>query len=103
MPEIHINLAGATHSIVIEQGLLARLGEIVRKTVSAQRVFLAVDANIKGTHGRVAVESLQQSGIQYCVHELTAREDRKTLETAREMYDAMLRAKLDRSSAVLAM
>lgn len=103
MPQITVNLAEHSYSIEIECGLLSRLGERVRKIGSAARVLLAVDSNIANTHGLAASQSLQHAGLDVHQHRLVADEKHKSLETVRQLYEAMLRARLERNSAVIAL
>ncbi len=90
------------YDIVIESHVLARLGGMVRSAVAADRAILVTDANVASTHGRIARQSMEAAGLTVATVELIAKERRKTLETARDVYAAMLDARLDRSSPVVA-
>lgn len=103
MPTIDVNHSSGRYSIVIESGLLARLGEMVRSTCNTRRTMLAMDANIAASHGEVVVKSLHDAGFEVCSHHLVADESNKSLDAVRAMYDAMLHARLERSSCVIAL
>ena len=103
MRTIEVNLPDRPYRISIEAGLLDRLGELVRRVVPADRAMLVVDANIGATHGAKALASLKNAGYDLLVHELVATESAKTLKTVRGMYDAMLGARLERGSPVIAL
>ncbi len=102
MPTIDVNLPGRPYQILIEPGLMSRLGGIVKRVVGHQMATLAVDARIAATHGVAARESLEAAGYAVGVVEITAEESRKTLAAVSRMYDAMLTARVERCSPVVA-
>ncbi|MHC4801101.1 MAG: 3-dehydroquinate synthase [Planctomycetota bacterium] len=106
---VHVDVAGASHDITIEPGLLARVGTLVADVAASPAALLAVDEKIAGDHGAAALGSLREAGYTATVAPLTARESAKTLDTVRSLYDVMLsagghgRGGLDRSSPVVAL
>jgi 3-dehydroquinate synthase len=100
---VHVGLAGAPHDITIEPGLLERLGALVADVAASPKAVLAVDARVALDHGQVAVGSLTEAGYSMGIVRLVAEESQKSLDAVRAAYDAMLRAKLDRSSPVVAL
>lgn len=103
MPQVQVNTASAGYSIVIEAGALARVGRIVRQQAPHRRAILAVDVAIASTHGAAAAASLRDAGYDLAIHPLAARETAKTLDSVRDLYRAMLEARLERLSPVVAM
>ena len=106
---VHVNLAGASHDITIEPGLLGRVGALVAGVAASPAALLAVDERIAGDHGATVLGSLREARYTATVAPLTARESAKTLDTVRSLYDVMLSAGaqgqggLDRSSPVVAL
>lgn len=100
---IDVSLGARSYDITIACGLLERLGVIVRACAPHARTLLAVDAAIAPSHGAVAKRSLESVGYAVRVHEIVAEEDRKTLATVHELYDAMLAFRLERGSPVVAL
>jgi 3-dehydroquinate synthase len=104
---VHVNLAGASHDITIEPGLLGRVGALVADVAASPAALLAVDEKIAGDHGAAVLGSLREARYTATVAPLTARESAKTLDTVRSLYDVMLSAGangqggLDRSSPVV--
>ena len=84
-------------------GLLGQLGPLVHEVAPSRSALLVVDKTIASTHGRAALTSLQGAGVEPIVVELVAEESQKTIETAQQVYGAMLGAGLDRSSPVIAL
>src|SRR5262245_60483535 len=103
MRTIDVNLTNDAYQVRIEPGLLHRLGRVALDVAPARRALLAVDANIASSHGPIAEQSLSEKGYHVEVHELVAEEPRKTLESVRDVYETMLRARLDRGSPVIAL
>ena len=99
---IPVNLGTTAYPIHIGNGLLSRLGNQLSEILPGKRLLLVIDSNIRDFHGMVAEKSLRNAGFDLLVYELEAKETAKTLTTCTTMYDAMLKAKLDRSSAVVA-
>lgn len=103
MPILDVNLPSRSYEIIIEPGLLDGLGDRVRAVAPHRKAILAVDRRITETHGRRAVESLTSAGYDLITCELQADEKQKSLDIVRAIYDTMLRAKLERSSPVIAL
>jgi len=103
MHTIDVTLPSRRYEIHIQPGLLHGLGPIVASLCPHARAMLAVDAKIADTHGRTARQSLEAAGFGIRRHEIVAEEGRKTLEAVRGCYDAMLAARLDRRSPLVAL
>lgn len=105
MAEIRVNLPHHEHSysIVIEPGLLAHAGERVKALAPHARCLLAIDSNIVDTHGAVALKSLRAAGYEVATAIILADEKQKTLAPVETLYRAMLGAKLERKSPVIAL
>ncbi len=100
---IHVSLAEAAYDVMIEPGLLRRLGSIVAQIAGPTKALLAVDERIASDHGLVAQRSLHDAGFAPTTIQLTARESEKSLPPAQRLYEAMLGGGLDRSSLVVAL
>ena len=105
MTEISVNLPppAESYSIVIEQGLLARVGQRVGAVTPHARCLLAMDANVVEPHGAVVLKSLRDAGYEVATAALTADEKHKTLDAVESLYRVMLDARLERRSPVIAL
>jgi 3-dehydroquinate synthase len=106
MRTLHIQLPGGSYEIAIEPGALAKLGGIARAAAGHgmnPRVMLVVDESIAATHGQHAAGALAAAALPVSVKVLSAREQDKTLLAVRELYDAMLAARLERGSILVAL
>ena len=102
---IHVAIGDAAYDIIIEPGLLGRLGELVAGVADRPGAVLAVDERIETTHGAAADRSLQDAGFTPTVVTLAADESCKTLATVQGMYEQMLAGAVrpTRGSPVVAM
>ena len=100
---IPVNVPGSVYDVIIDRGLLGQLGPLVHEVAPSRSALLVVDKTIASTHGRAALTSLQGAGVEPIVVELVAEESQKTIETAQQVYGAMLGAGLDRRSPVIAL
>jgi 3-dehydroquinate synthase len=103
MPIVRVNIPNSPHDFIIEPGGLDSLGQRVRAVAPHGRALLAVDQKIADTHGRTAMRSLGEAGYDVAEFRLRAEEPLKSLDSARAMYGAMLSARLDRQSPLIAM
>lgn len=109
---IDVSSERGTYAIVIEPGALDRLGALMRDAVgndlapSAPRTdstFLAADAAIAATHAAAARRALESAGWTVHAAQIAAEEKEKTLDTVRSLYAAMLEARMERSSPLVAL
>ncbi|MCI0363784.1 MAG: 3-dehydroquinate synthase [Phycisphaerales bacterium] len=103
MPKLEVNAASGPYPILIEAGALARVGQATREHAPHIRGMLAADAKIAAVHGSAAAIGLRAAGYELVVHAMIAEEARKTIETVQAMYEAMLEARLERTSPVIAL
>ncbi|MGI9013422.1 MAG: 3-dehydroquinate synthase, partial [Phycisphaerales bacterium] len=61
------------------------------------------DDAIAATHGRIAMQSLEDAGYHVYVETMTALEEHKTLKTVHSFFDEMMSNRLERSSPVVAL
>ena len=97
--------ASRRYQVSIEDGSLSRLGELLQQVTPCARALVVIDQQIRtdrADHGERAVESLRAARIDPVVHEVVARESRKSLETVHEIYQTMLGARLERHDPVVA-
>jgi 3-dehydroquinate synthase len=102
MRAIDVELPGTHYRILVEEGLLGRLGAITASVAPHERALLAIDAGIAGSHGRTARDALAAAGYDVAVQEIVAEEQRKTLATVSAIYERMLASRLERRSPVVA-
>lgn len=103
MAVVEVTLPGHRYEVLIEPGGLSRLGEHVRAVAPHQRAALLADAAVMPLHGSVARQSLEAAGYQVLEQPLPSGEAHKTLATVGSLYDALVTARLERKSPLVAL
>ncbi len=102
MPEVTVNLGDRSYVITIGSGVLESVGE----TVAAGEptgVLVVSNPKIAGFYGDAVLASLRSAGLRAELMCVPAGERFKTLGTVAKIYDALLKAKIDRKGAVVAL
>jgi 3-dehydroquinate synthase len=90
--------------IVVEAGLLSRLGECLRGYLSAKtRLLLVTDACVAKLYLDSALESLVATGFEVYPYVVPGGEGSKSLAQAQGVYEAAIQAGLGRQDAMLAL
>jgi 3-dehydroquinate synthase len=103
MAEVEVILPHERYKILIEPGVLENLGARVRECAPAEKCALFTDSTVGRHYGALAKKSLQASAYQVEYLEFAGGEQSKSLESVRVFYDALLDAKLERTSPVIAL
>lgn len=103
MPVIEVRTQSAQYTITIEPGLLNRIGECVRSLAPAQRAMLVVDSALVDDYLPIAGESLLKANYQVVMETVTAAESNKSMDAARQLYQAAIKGRIERSSPIIAL
>jgi 3-dehydroquinate synthase len=103
MPRVAIELPHHRYEVVIEAGILERLGETVRACAPHDACALVSDGTVADSLGPRAVSSLESAGYRVITGRLQPGEEHKNLDSVRELYDLLLDARLERRSPVIAL
>lgn len=102
--KVRVELGERSYFVHIGEGILAGLGARVREAIpAAQRVLVIADAAVAERLLPAAADSLAAAGLQVHTATALAGEACKTLAEAARLYDACLDARLERSSAIVAL
>ncbi|MCC5848157.1 MAG: 3-dehydroquinate synthase [Verrucomicrobia bacterium] len=100
---IHVDLGERAYDIFIGPGLLSRLGERCAETFSARKTLLVTDENVAGHHLAAAENSLRSAGFAVTVCVLPPGEESKSTARLASLWEAAVKAKLDRKSFFVAL
>lgn len=104
MPVVPVNIPQtASYNITVEPGLLARAGQLLRGLSKSARAAVITDSHVGPLHLPALRASLEAAGFEVVVATLTAGEDHKTLASLLPVYDALLGARIERATPVLAL
>ncbi len=91
------------YPVIIQNGGLANLGQILAEHVKARRVFVITDSNVGPLYGAQAEASLRAAGFEPTLFTVRAGESAKSLDTAGRVYDALAAARIDRACSAVSL
>ncbi|MEM6392062.1 MAG: 3-dehydroquinate synthase [Planctomycetota bacterium] len=93
---------GRGYDVVVELGVLERLGSVVAEVARHGKAAVIVDEGVEADWGRPVAKALQGAGFETEVAVMPVSEKKKTLGTVRNLYEVLLEAQLERGSPVVA-
>ena len=102
MPTVRLTLPHHAYDIVIDPGVLNRLGELARSVVPHDRAAMLYDQAVVDNHAAAASGSLTHAGYGMVGASLKASEKDKSLDTVARLYDVLLDNHMERRSPVFA-
>jgi 3-dehydroquinate synthase len=104
MPQVRVSLGDRSYDILIDRGLIGRLGHLVRTALPrATRALIITDTNVAARLGSPAKSALEQAGLETIKATVPAGEASKSLAQAYNLYSACVNAQLDRHSVIVAL
>jgi 3-dehydroquinate synthase len=103
MQEIKIDLAERSYSIAMECGILEDLGKTIRSFQFSRKIAVVSNPVVHDLYGNVLAQSLTDEGFELTEIIVPDGEEYKTLEWAGTIYGELLKAQLDRRSAIIAL
>ncbi|MBI4398865.1 MAG: 3-dehydroquinate synthase [Candidatus Omnitrophica bacterium] len=100
---ISVPIASHRYSIYVGKGAVNRLPRLLRSWNVRGNLFVVSQAKILRLHGAKLKKILSSLHLPVYFHVIPDRESSKSQRELFRLYEAMLRAKLDRSSTVLAL
>jgi 3-dehydroquinate synthase len=103
MIRIPVKTASHSYDAVIEQGVLARSGEILREVLGGVRpLFVVTVAPVRRRWGKVLLHSLAGAGFECKLVEMRDGERFKRLSSLEQLAEDLLRLRADRKAVVVA-
>ncbi len=100
---VPVHTPEGSYDVVISEGVLPRLGSLLRERNPVGTVALVSNDTIAPLHAAGVLRSLAEAGLEAHLFTVPDGEVYKTLDTARELYDRFLAAGIDRSSTAVAL
>jgi 3-dehydroquinate synthase len=101
--DVRVNFLDHPYDVAVEPGLLSRVGEALRAMSRSPKVAVVTESTVAPLHLPALRVSLRDAGFEVITATFPAGENHKTVATTSSIYDALLPAKLDRSTPVLAL
>jgi len=99
---VPVSIEGTRYDITIRPGLLSDVGRILAQLTNSRRAGMVTDSHVGPFYLNTVTESLHEVGIEPIVATIPAGEDHKTLAELAPVFDALLSARIERSTPMLA-
>jgi len=100
---IRVNVPDRPYTISVGPGLLSRAGSWLRQICPSPKAAVVTDSNVGPLHGQTLSESLASAGFETTLAVIPAGECNKNLAHVLPVYDALLAAKMERNTPLLAL
>lgn len=103
MPSLLVDLPDNKYNIIIEKGLLERVGTEARAVSNAKRVAIITDQNVDLHYGETVKNSFEAAGFNTFKLILEPGEKSKSMATLTPIYNALLDFGITRSDLIVAL
>lgn len=103
MEKIRVELGERSYDIVIGSDILGDLGNTLKAFGLSPKIALVSNPTVYPLYGKVVSGSLKKTGFDVITVKIPDGEEYKNLVWVQHIYDELLKAKLDRSSALIAL
>lgn len=98
---LFVNLKENSYNILIERGLLSKLGEELKKIYFGKKIFIITDENVDKYYGAKVKDELDKAGYKTRKMVLTPGEETKSFSTLPGIYNELLDFKLTRKELII--
>ncbi len=103
MRQVTVTLPHHTYDVLIEPGLLHRVGSFLHRLAPGAACTILSDAQVAALYGARVASSLTSAGYRVGTHAFVAGEHNKNLATVQTLYNVLLDARHERNHPVLAL
>lgn len=103
MKRLNIELGERSYDILIAQGLLERIGEIIQTVVASKRAVVITNPVVYRLFSEKILSSLGRAGFLTDVIQIPEGENHKSLNQVEKVYDHLLAFHCDRTSVLIAL
>ncbi len=103
MKTVQVDLGDRSYEILIESGLLDRVGELLEQHGIHRRIFLISNSQVFQLYGEDLLRQLSDLGCRVNEILIPDGEKHKNLETVEQIYTELISHQADRSSSVIAL
>ncbi len=103
MEKIRVELGERSYNIIIGNGMLKDIGKTLERFEFSKKAALISNPTVYNLYGKTVSESLKDSGYDLTEALIPDGEEYKSLAFTEKIYEALLKAKIDRKSALIAL
>lgn len=100
---VPIQTAQGDYQVMIERGIAARLGEIVRAEFGSPRIMIFTDSTVDELYGRTVQAGLRAANLDVSRFVFPAGEAYKTFRTVESALEILAEERFDRGDLILAL
>ena len=101
VPTVPVEFADSRYDVTIRPGLIGDAGAALRAVSKARRAAVVTDEHVGPLHSAALADSLAAAGFEVVAVTLPCGEGHKTLASVSTIYDALLAARIERTTPVL--
>ena len=101
--KLTVDLGPNSYPIHIENGILAKTGELVSEVFSGKKIMIVSDDNVFPLYGEIITKALSDSGFECHSFVLPHGEPTKSFQSLPKIYEALINVKLTRSDLLIAL
>lgn len=102
MTKLNINLGSRSYPIYITTDF-SLLGNKIADKIHGNKVVIVTDTNVDRYYGSQCQDLLESSGYKTYRYVIQAGEKSKNLDTVRDIYNYLMKSKIERNSALIAL
>ncbi len=103
MQKIRLDLGDRSYNIMIDSGFLSDIGKNLLKFDFSKKICLVSNPTVFSIYGDIVCRSIRDEGFELAELLIPDGEEYKSLASVEEIYDGMLKARLDRKSVLVAL
>ena len=103
MKSITVQVQNESYDVLIENGLLSRVGQLLSERLKSRRALLVADDVIAGLYASTVIASLKEAGFDVSTFVFSHGEANKTWDTVGEILEAAADASLTRSDLLISL
>ncbi|MBM7867888.1 3-dehydroquinate synthase [Heliobacterium gestii] len=101
--QVEVGLGDRAYPIDIGSGLLTQAGQGLTGVLRGKKVLIVTNGIVNHHWGAPLRRSLEEAGFSVAITEIPDGETHKRIETVASLYDACVAARLNRTSAIIAL
>jgi 3-dehydroquinate synthase len=102
MKKITLSATGK-YDILVENGLLLKIGELTRSVSKAVKAAVITDANVSALYSKAVLQSLEAAGFETCLFVFPAGESSKNHNSLLQIYSFLAESDITRSDIIIAL
>ena len=103
MKRLTLNLGPRSYDILIGKGILDQIGTVLDKIIKGKRAVIITNPEIDNLYGYHTKKNLKKAGFQVETIKIPDGEEYKSLASASEIYDHLMKFNCDRNTVLIAL